>query len=154
MKSKDCKGWLLDYWDWLTKKVNRWMATAKRWILKPYGQDCTEKAEWLLWAQMALASLAAISAPKIASIFRAHPFQWPSKCIFPHQYHYVPHHLNNRYITSSTVPFLMTRNGGWDPPRSCLPRLTDRLHISVWYITFPCDSEWGLRSSSKLPSTK
>ncbi len=62
MKSKDCKGGLLDYWDWLTKQVDRWMATAKCWILKSYGQDCTEKAEWLLWSQMALASLVVISA--------------------------------------------------------------------------------------------
>ncbi len=31
-------------------------------------------------------------------IFRAHPFQWPSKWIFQHQNHYVPRHINNGYI--------------------------------------------------------
>ncbi len=34
------------------------------------------------------------------SIFTAHPFQWPSKWIFPHQNHYGPRHLNYRYINS------------------------------------------------------
>ncbi len=33
----------------------------------------------LLWGQMALASLVAISGPKKVSIFRARPFQCPSK---------------------------------------------------------------------------
>ncbi len=32
----------------------------------------------LFWAQMALASLVAISRPKKVSIFRTHPFQCPS----------------------------------------------------------------------------
>ncbi len=50
--------------------------------------------------QMALASLVAISGPKRVSIFRAHPFQWPSKWIFSHQNHFVPRHLNNRYINN------------------------------------------------------
>ncbi len=39
----------------------------------------------LIWAQMALASLVAISGPKKVSIFRAHPFQWPELWICPHQ---------------------------------------------------------------------
>jgi hypothetical protein len=34
--------------------------------------------------------------PKKVSIFRAHPFQWPSKWIFPHQNHYA-RYINNRY---------------------------------------------------------
>ncbi len=44
--------------------------------------------------QMALASLVAMSEPKKASIFRAHPFQWPSKWVFPHQNHYIPRRTN------------------------------------------------------------
>jgi hypothetical protein len=36
-----------------------------------------------LWAQIALALLVAISGPKKVEIFSAHPFQWPSKWIFP-----------------------------------------------------------------------
>jgi hypothetical protein len=39
------------------------------------------------------------------SIFRARPFQWPSKWIFPHQNHYVPLHINNMYINSYTYLF-------------------------------------------------
>ena len=50
--------------------------------------------------QMAFASLVIISGPKKVSIFRAHPFQWPSKWIFPRQNHYVPRHITNRYINS------------------------------------------------------
>jgi hypothetical protein len=50
----------------------------------------------LFWAQMALASLVVISRSKKVSIFRAHPFQWPSKLVYPQQNHYVPHHINNR----------------------------------------------------------
>jgi hypothetical protein len=38
----------------------------------------------LFWAQMASASLVAISGPQKVSIFRVHPFQWPSKWIRPH----------------------------------------------------------------------
>jgi hypothetical protein len=53
--------------------------------------------------QMALASLVAISGPKKVSIFRAHPFQWPSKWILPHQNHYVPGHINIRYINNYTA---------------------------------------------------
>jgi hypothetical protein len=50
------------------------------------------------WAQVALV---AISGPKKVLIFRAHPFQWPSNWIFPHQNHYVPRHTkHNRYINS------------------------------------------------------
>ncbi len=49
---------------------------------------------------MALASLVAISGPKKVSIFRAHPFQWLSKLIFPHQNQYILRHINNRYINS------------------------------------------------------
>jgi hypothetical protein len=69
----------------------------------------------LFWAQKALASLVAISGPKKVLIsrltpsnvaiwaqksldFTAHPFQWPSKFIFPHQNHDVLHHINNRYF--------------------------------------------------------
>ncbi len=38
--------------------------------------------------------------PKKVLIFRAHPFQWPTKSICPHTNHYVPRHINNRYINS------------------------------------------------------
>ncbi len=48
--------------------------------------------------QMALALFIAISGPKKAWIFRAHPFQWPSKWIFPHQNRYVRRHISLRYI--------------------------------------------------------
>jgi hypothetical protein len=41
-----------------------------------------------------------ISGPKKVSIFRAHPFRWPSKCIFPHQNPYVPLHINNKHRNS------------------------------------------------------
>jgi len=56
----------------------------------------------LFRTQMALAVLDAISEPKKVSkkIFRVHPFQWPSKWICSHQNHYIPCHLNNRYISS------------------------------------------------------
>ncbi len=52
----------------------------------------------LFRTQMALA----ISEPKKVSkkIFRFHPFQWPSKWICSPQNHYIPCHLNNRYISS------------------------------------------------------
>jgi len=50
--------------------------------------------EGLFWAKMAHASLVAISGPKKASIFRIHPFQWPSKWIFPHQNHYVQRRIS------------------------------------------------------------
>jgi hypothetical protein len=43
--------------------------------------------ENLFLAQMALASLVAISGHKKVLTFRAHPFQWPWKWIFPHQNH-------------------------------------------------------------------
>jgi hypothetical protein len=33
-----------------------------------------------------------------AKIALTHLFQWLSKWIFPHQNHYVPRHINNRYI--------------------------------------------------------
>jgi hypothetical protein len=68
----------------------------------------------LFWAQMALASLVAISGPIKISIFRAHFFQWPSKWIFPHQNHYVPWRINNRYINNYTV----TPNSLSPPPAS------------------------------------
>jgi hypothetical protein len=55
------------------------------------------------WAQMTLAVLVAISGSKKVSIFRAHPIQWYSKWIFPHQNHYVPLHINNRYINSNPL---------------------------------------------------
>jgi hypothetical protein len=51
---------------------------------------CVPEAYRLFLAQMALASLVTISGPKKVSLFRAHPFQWPSKWIFPHQNHYRP----------------------------------------------------------------
>ena len=41
-------------------------------------------------------NLEAISRPKKVSIFRAHPFQWPSKWICPPQNYYVLRHINNR----------------------------------------------------------
>ncbi len=44
------------------------------------------------------ASLVAISGPQKVSISRAHPFQWPSKLIYPHQNHYVLCHINISYI--------------------------------------------------------
>jgi hypothetical protein len=40
----------------------------------------------------ALALLVAISEPQKVLIYRAHPFQLPSKWIFLHQNHYIPHH--------------------------------------------------------------
>jgi hypothetical protein len=36
------------------------------------------QATYIIWAQMALASLVVISGPEKVSIFRAHPFQCPS----------------------------------------------------------------------------
>jgi hypothetical protein len=38
--------------------------------------------------------------PQKVEIFRAQP---PSKWIFPHQNHFVPHHINNRHIKKSTA---------------------------------------------------
>ncbi len=57
----------------------------------------------LIWAQMARASLVAISGTIKISIFKAHFLQWPSKWIFPHQNHYVPRRINNRYINNYAV---------------------------------------------------
>jgi hypothetical protein len=71
------------------------------------------------WAQIVLPSLDAISGPKKIWIFRAHPFQWPSKWIFPHQNHYaraIPtigtlivnnidrYVLNNKHWLSNSTP--------------------------------------------------
>ncbi len=64
------------------------------------------------WAQMALASPVAISGPKKVLIFRAHPFQWPSKWMLPHQNHFVPSQINNRYINS----YYVWLEHSFDPP--------------------------------------
>jgi hypothetical protein len=58
----------------------------------------------LVWAQMALALLVAISGLKKSLEFRAHTFKLPSKWICPPLNHYVPHHINNRYINRYNVP--------------------------------------------------
>jgi hypothetical protein len=69
--------------------------------------------------QTAFASLVVISGPKKVSIFRAHPFQCPSKWIFPHQNHYVPFHIYiiNRYINGyihfSAVCFIFSGFCPW-----------------------------------------
>jgi hypothetical protein len=50
------------------------------------------------------ASLVAISGSNKVEIFRAHPFQWPSKWICPCQNHYVPHNINiTRDINSKLI---------------------------------------------------
>ncbi len=71
-------------------------------ILPCFTQYLLAAPAWtrLFWAQMALPALVAISGPKIVSIFRAHPFQWPSKWMLPHQNHFVPPHINMRDINS------------------------------------------------------
>jgi hypothetical protein len=55
----------------------------------------------LFGGQMALALLIAISGPKKVSIFRAHPLSMAlGMDVAPNQNHYVPRHINNRYINS------------------------------------------------------
>jgi hypothetical protein len=56
----------------------------------------------LFWAQMALATLFSISGPKKVSILRSPPppLKWPLLWICLPQNHFVPHHINNRYINS------------------------------------------------------
>jgi hypothetical protein len=53
----------------------------------------------LFWAQMALATLEAISGTKKSIDFRAPPPKMALLWICPPQNHYVPHHIN-RYINS------------------------------------------------------
>ncbi len=52
---------------------------------------------------MALATLVAISGPKKVSIFRPPPPKMALVMDFPPQNHYVPHHINNRYINSYII---------------------------------------------------
>jgi hypothetical protein len=50
------------------------------------------------WAQMALALLDAISGPKKVLISGPTPSNDPRYGYCPHQNHYIPRHINNRYI--------------------------------------------------------
>ncbi len=79
----------------------------------------------LFLAQMALASLVAISGPPKVAIFRAHPLQWPSKWIFPHQNHHVPRHINNRYTNINTDPTVFTPSQMFTFDIACWPAATD-----------------------------
>ncbi len=45
-------------------------------------------------------------------IVRPSPLKCPSLWIVPPQNHFVPHHINNRYINSYTVHFSLGRGGG------------------------------------------
>ncbi len=61
--------------------------------INSYNMPVVYMALIIFWAQIALASLVAISGPKKVLIFRAHPFQRPWKWICPHQNHYVLHKI-------------------------------------------------------------
>jgi hypothetical protein len=52
------------------------------------------------WAQMALALLDAISGPKKVLISGPTPSNNPRYGYCPHQNHYIPRHINNRYINT------------------------------------------------------
>jgi hypothetical protein len=54
----------------------------------------------LFWAHMALASLVDISGPEKVSISGPTPSNGPRNRSCPHQNHYIPRHINNRYINS------------------------------------------------------
>ena len=52
----------------------------------------------LFWAQMALAALVPFKGPKKSRFLGPSPLKCPSLWIVPPQNHFVPHHINNRYI--------------------------------------------------------
>ena len=60
----------------------------------------------LFWVRMALAPLVAISGPKKVLNSGPTPSNGPRNGYCPPQNHYVPHHINNRYINS----FYLTAN--------------------------------------------
>ncbi len=62
--------------------------------------DAGKSITQLFLAQMALASLVAISGPQKVSIFRASPSNGPCNGSCSHQNHYLPRLINNRYINS------------------------------------------------------
>ncbi len=66
--------------------------------------SCTKNYQCTYFFIWRLDFTCSMSGPKKVSIFRAYPFQWPSKWIFPHKNHYVPLHINNRYINSYNEP--------------------------------------------------
>jgi hypothetical protein len=91
----------------ISERLSFSLAIKKELITKrkkdtPHTYTAAAKLD-LFWAQLALAFLVAISGPKKVSIFRAHPFQWPSKWICPHQNNYVPRHKQQVYINSYFV---------------------------------------------------
>ena len=52
----------------------------------------------LFWAQMALATLVPFKGPKKSRFLGPSPLKCPSLWIVPPQNHFVPPHINNRYI--------------------------------------------------------
>jgi hypothetical protein len=69
------------------------------------GQPSAIAWKMLFWA-LNRQSLVAISGPKKVSIFKVHPFQWPSSWIFPisKSFFTSPRHLTNRYINRYKMP--------------------------------------------------
>jgi hypothetical protein len=54
----------------------------------------------IFWAQMALAALVPFKGPKKSRFLGPPPLKCPELWIVPPQNHFVPHHINSRYINS------------------------------------------------------
>ncbi len=91
--------------------------------------------------QMSLALLIAISGPKKAYIFRAHPFQWPSKWIFPLQNCYVRRLLSIKYIPTFSKSCRVAKPQLAFPARfNSTVAIKDVHHFwngSIWYLCQP-----------------
>jgi hypothetical protein len=64
------------------------------------GRGGLEKGRGLFWAQMALATLVPFKGPKKSRFLGPPPLKCTSLWTVPPQNHFVPHHINNRYINS------------------------------------------------------
>ncbi len=63
----------------------------------------------LFWAQISLALLVAISGPKKVAISGPVPSNVSRNGYRPHQNHYVPRHIKNRYINSYYILLLISK---------------------------------------------
>jgi hypothetical protein len=75
----------------------------------------------LFWAQMALAALVPFMGPKKSRFLGPHPLKCPSLWIVPPQNHFVPPHINNRYINNYSVLSIYYRYSlAWRQRRAAL----------------------------------
>ena len=80
--------------------------TGVRWQARPYGtvldvhKDKSESDP--IDKVSTLTEHRPLKGPKSLNFQGPHPFQWPSKWICPHQFNYVPRHINNRFNHSYT----------------------------------------------------